>query len=73
MNKGFFKEAGNKFYLNPKTGEMTSGWFTIRGKSYLAKGNGVVVTNQIYTDGVKKLFLQEKWKKKKWLGNIQKG
>ena len=59
MNKGFFKEAGNKFYLNPKTGEMTSGWFTIRGKSYLAKGNGVVVTNQIYTDGVKFFFLNK--------------
>ena len=60
MNKGFFKE----FYLNPKTGEMTSGWFTIRGKSYLAKGNGVVVTNQIYTDGVKSYFFKKSGKRK---------
>ena len=59
MNKGFFKEAGNKFYLNPKTGEMTSGWFTIRGKSYLEKGNGVLLTNQIYTDVVKIYLLNK--------------
>lgn len=64
MNKGFFKEAGNKFYLNPKTGEMTSGWFTVSGKSYLAKGDGVVVTNQIYTDGVKSYFFNKSGKRK---------
>ena len=50
--------------MNPKTGEMTSGWFTIRGKSYLAKGNGVVVTNQIYTDGMKSYFFKKSGKRK---------
>lgn len=43
---------------------MTSGWFTISGKSYLAKGNGVVVTNQIYTDGVKSYFFKKSGKRK---------
>lgn len=62
MEKGFIKIGKELFYLDTKTGEMKTGWFTIKNKRYLAKGNGVVVTNKIYFDGVRKYFFDKNGK-----------
>ncbi|MDO5155326.1 MAG: N-acetylmuramoyl-L-alanine amidase [Eubacteriales bacterium] len=52
MKTGFVKVDGNSYYLSPNTGELVTGWFTVNNSRYLAKGNGVVVKNQAYGDGV---------------------
>lgn len=49
---GFVKVDKNTFFLSPNTGEMMTGWFTVNGSRYLAKGNGVIVKNQSYSDGI---------------------
>jgi N-acetylmuramoyl-L-alanine amidase len=52
MQSGFVTIGQDTFYLSPNTGEMITGWFTVNGNRYLAQGNGVLVKNQIYTDGI---------------------
>ena len=41
------------FYLSPSTGEMCTGWITVKGAKYLATGNGSLVTNTYFNDGIK--------------------
>lgn len=53
MRKGFININKNKFYLNPSTGELKEGWFKVKGIKYLAKGNGTIVKNGTYSDGIK--------------------
>lgn len=53
MEKGFITLDKNTFYLNSSTGEMTVGWFKVKGSTYLSKGNGTIVKNGTYSDGVK--------------------
>lgn len=64
MGKGFIKIGKDLFYLDTKTGEMKTGWFTVKSKSYLAKGNGTVITNIIYSDGVRSYYFDKKGKRK---------
>ena len=52
MQTGFLDYDGETVYLAPSTGEMVVGWFIVNGSTYLAKGNGAIVRNQTYTDGV---------------------
>ncbi len=51
MHTGFLEYEGELFYLTPM-GEMAVGWFGVNNATYLAKGNGALVTNQPYSDGV---------------------
>lgn len=53
MCTGFQNVGNDTIYLNP-SGEMVTGWFTVDGKRYLAKGNGAIVKGESYTDGVHK-------------------
>jgi glucan-binding YG repeat protein len=52
MQSGFVTIGEDTFYLSPNTGEMVTGWFTVNSKKYLAKGNGTLVMNQTYSDGI---------------------
>ena len=52
MQTGFITIDDNTFYLNPKTGKMVVGWFTVQGNKYLTRGNGTLVKNQTYSDGM---------------------
>ena len=52
MCRGFQNIGDNAIYLSPTTGEMVTGWFTVDGKRYLAKGNGAIVKGEFYTDGI---------------------
>ncbi len=52
MCKGFQNIGDDTIYLSPTTGEMVTGWFTVDGKRYLAKGNGAIVKGEFYTDGI---------------------
>ncbi len=52
MKIGFLESGEETFYLTPKTGKMKTGWFKKSGKMYLAKGNGTLVKNQVYSDGI---------------------
>lgn len=52
MVTGFITLGKNTFYLNPSTGEMSVGWFKVNGSTYLSKGNGAIVKNQTYSDGI---------------------
>lgn len=63
MKTGFVTINKKKFYLNPSTGAMTVGWFTVKGYKYLAKGNGVVVKNSLYSDGVRTYLFNAKGQK----------
>lgn len=54
MQKGFLTIGEDTFYLSPSTGEMLSGWFMVDNARYLAKGNGALVKNQVYSDGIYK-------------------
>lgn len=49
---GFLVQGENTFYLNPTTGKMTVGWFSVDGKSYLAKGNGVLCKGEVFNDSM---------------------
>ncbi len=51
MKKGFLEYGGELFYLTPM-GEMAVGWFDVNNGTYLAKGNGALVRNQTYSDGI---------------------
>ena len=53
MKTGFLTVDNRKFYLSPSTGEMCTGWITVKGAKYLATGNGSLVTNTYYNDGLK--------------------
>jgi hypothetical protein len=64
MENGFIKIDRGLFYLDTKTGEMKTGWFTVKNKRYLAKGNGTVVTNRIYSDGVRSYYFGKNGKRK---------
>lgn len=52
MCRGFKNIGDDTIYLSPTTGEMVTGWFTVDGKRYLAKGNGAIVKGEFYTDGI---------------------
>lgn len=52
MQTGFVTIDDNTFYLSPKTGKMVVGWFTLQGNKYLTRGNGTLVQNQAYSDGL---------------------
>lgn len=52
MKKGFVTINKETFYLSPSTGEMVVGWFSVDGNKYLARGNGTLVMNQSYSDGI---------------------
>lgn len=52
MIKGFVTLNKKTFYLNPSTCEMTVGWFQVKSSSYLSRGDGTVVKNKVYNDGV---------------------
>lgn len=64
MENGFIKIDRGLFYLDTKTGEMKTGWFTVKNKRYLAKGNGTVVTSRIYSDGVRSYYFDKNGKRK---------
>ena len=53
MKTGFLTVDNRKFYLSPSTGEMCTGWITVKGAKYLATGNGSLVTNTYFNDGIK--------------------
>lgn len=63
MRTGFIYRGKNKFYLNPSTGEMTVGWFTVKGSKYLAKGDGTIVKNAAYSDGINTYLFNSTGKK----------
>lgn len=68
MNKGFITVGKNKFYLNSKTGVLKTGWFKVKNKMYLAKGNGVILKNIIYNDGINSYYFNSKgYKKSGWV------
>ena len=68
MDTGFIVDDNKTYYLNPKNGKLTYGWFTIDNKEYLAKGNGEVVFNTIYSDGVKSYYFNKKgYRKNGWV------
>lgn len=52
MKKGFLNIDKNTFYLKKSTGAMAVGWFNAKGSKYMAKGNGVIVKNTTYSDGI---------------------
>lgn len=52
MHTGFLEYDGEKVFLAPSTGEMVTGWFEMNGATYLAKGNGAIVRNDIHSDGI---------------------
>lgn len=52
LQTGFMDYDGETVYLSPGTGEMVVGWFVVGNKKYLAKGNGALVKNQTYSDGI---------------------
>lgn len=51
MQTGWLSYGGEHLFLSPSTGQMVVGWFEYNNASYLAKGNGVIVKNQLYGDG----------------------
>lgn len=60
QKKGFVKAGENLFYLNPSNGKMVTGWFTVDGKRYLAKGNGTLVTSASHSDGLHKYLFDNR-------------
>lgn len=64
MKTGFVEYEGEIFYLTPM-GEMAVGWFQVDNATYLAKGNGAVVRNQIYGDGINVYLFNESGKQLK--------
>ena len=68
MDKGFIIVGKNKFYLDSKTGVLKTGWFIVKNKKYLAKGNGVILRSKIYNDGVSSYYFNSKgYKKNGWV------
>lgn len=65
MQKGFLTIGEDTFYLSPSTGEMLSGWFTVDNARYLAKGNGTLVKDQMYSDGRYKYLFDQSGKQLK--------
>lgn len=65
MVTGFLDIGNDTFYLNPKSGKMTVGQFKVSGAYYLAKGNGTLVKNEAYSDGVHTYLFQENGKQMK--------
>ena len=63
MRKGFISINKNKFYLNTSTGALKTGWFKVNGAKYLAKGNGTIVKNTAYSDGIKTYLFNVSGKK----------
>ena len=59
MCTGFQNIGNDTIYLSPATGQMVTGWFTVDGKRYLAKGNGSIVKGNSYDDGVHKYLFDE--------------
>ncbi len=51
MHTGFLEYEGELFYLTPM-GDMAVGWFGVNNATYLARGNGALVRNQPYSDGM---------------------
>lgn len=49
---GFVKIGDNTFYLNPSNGKMKVGWFTVDKSTYLTRGDGTLVMDTSYTDGI---------------------
>ena len=52
MKTGFTKINNKWYFLSPATGEMVTGWFSVDGYDYLAKGDGSLVMNEVYDDGL---------------------
>lgn len=52
MKTGFTKVNNKWYFLSPSNGQMVTGWFNVDGYDYLAKGDGSIVQNQIYDDGL---------------------
>lgn len=52
MSHGFVTIEDKVVYLSPSTGELITGWFTVNSTKYFSKGNGELVRNQSYSDGV---------------------
>lgn len=49
---GFVTVGKNTFYLSKSTGKMKVGWFKVSGNTYLTRGDGTLVKNTSYTDGI---------------------
>lgn len=65
MKTGFVDCDGEQVFLAPSTGEMVVGWFVVDGIHYLARGNGSIVCNQTYTDGIYTYLFNAKGKQLK--------
>lgn len=65
MQTGFVTIDDNTFYLSPKTGKMVVGWFTLQGNKYLTRGNGTLVQNQTYSNGMYTYLFDESGKQMK--------
>ena len=71
MVTGFLNQGKNTFYLHPVSGKMITGSFKVGKASYLAMGNGVLVKNQVYSDGIHKyLFKGDAQQAKKGLRTV---
>lgn len=52
LQKGFITVKDVDYFTNPATGEMAVGWFTYGTDKFLARGNGSIVKNVAYSDGI---------------------
>lgn len=52
MKTGMMEEEGESYFLDTKTGEMKIGWIKDGGCLYFARGDGSIVKNQPYSDGL---------------------
>ena len=65
LQTGFLDYQGETVYLAPSTGKMVVGWFCVDDENYLAKGNGALVKNQIYSNAINYYLFDENGKQLK--------
>ena len=71
MVTGFLNQGEDTFYLHPVSGKLIIGSFKVGKASYLAMGNGVLVKNQVYSDGIHRyLFKGDAQQAKKGLRTV---